>query len=164
LNYNLVERTVERELIPMAEALNLGVTAWSPLSNGVLTGKYHGHGSSESGRMSSDMLKEFMPEEQRTLRIVTAVKTVADETGRSMAQVALAWLRARPAPVIPIIGARNLSQLQDNLGSFDLSLSADHLKALHEASAVDLGFPYDLYAKEAVRAVVYGGMRGQIIG
>jgi aryl-alcohol dehydrogenase-like predicted oxidoreductase len=164
IEYNLVERTVERELIPMAEALNLGVTAWSPLSNGVLTGKYHGHGSSESGRMSSDMLKEFMPEEQRTLRIVTAVKTVADETGRSMAQVALAWLRARPAPVIPIIGARNLSQLQDNLGSFDLSLSADHLKALHEASAVDLGFPYDLYAKEAVRAVVYGGMRGQIIG
>ena len=164
IEYNLVERTVERELIPMGEAVNLGVIAWSPLCNGVLTGKYHGHGSSESERMSSDMLKEFMPEEQRTLRIVTAVKTVADETGRSMAQVALAWLRARPAPVIPIIGARNLSQLQDNLGSFDLSLSADHLKALHEASAVDLGFPYDLYAKEAVRAVVYGGVRGQIIG
>ena len=163
IEYNLVERTVEREPIPMAEALNLGVTAWSPLSNGVLTGKYHGHGSAESGRMSSDMLKEFMPEEQRTARIVTAVNTVADQIGRSIAQVALAWLRARPVPVIPIIGARNLSQLQDNLGSFDLSLSADHLKALDEASAVDLGFPCDLYAKEAVRAVVYGGMRGQII-
>ena len=65
IEYSLIERTVERELIPMAKALDLGVTAWSPLSSGVLTGKYHGHGSSESGRMSSDMMKEFMPEEQR---------------------------------------------------------------------------------------------------
>jgi aryl-alcohol dehydrogenase-like predicted oxidoreductase len=113
--------------------------------------------------MNSDMLKEFMPEEQRTARIVTAVKTVADQTGRSMAQSALAWLRSRPVPIIPIIGARKLSQLQDNLGSFDLSLSADHLKALDEASRIDLGFPYDLYAKEAVRAVVYGGMCSQIV-
>src|SRR6266516_2366664 len=65
IEYSLIERTVERELIPMAEALSLGVTAWSHLSSGVLTGKYHGHGSAESGRMSSDMMKEFMPEEQR---------------------------------------------------------------------------------------------------
>jgi diketogulonate reductase-like aldo/keto reductase len=75
----------------------------------------------------------------------------------------MAWLRSQPVPVIPIIGARKLSQLQDNLGSFDLSLSADQLKALDEASRIDLGFPNDLYAKEAVRAVVYGGIRGQII-
>src|SRR5712672_3355499 len=79
MEYNLIERTVERELIPMAKALNLGVTAWSPLSNGVLTGKYHGQGSSEAGRMSADMMKQFMPEEQRTARIVAAVKTVADQ-------------------------------------------------------------------------------------
>jgi aryl-alcohol dehydrogenase-like predicted oxidoreductase len=63
IEYNLVERTVERELIPMAKALNLGVIAWSPLSTGLLTGKSHGHGSSESGRMTSDMLKEFISEE-----------------------------------------------------------------------------------------------------
>ena len=129
IEYSLIERTVERELIPMAKALNLGVTAWAPLSNGVLTGKYHGQGSSEQkgepGRMSSDMLKEFMPERQRTDRVVAAVKTVSDEIGRSMAQVALAWLRYRPVPVIPIIGARKLSQLEDNLASLDLTLSAD---------------------------------------
>jgi aryl-alcohol dehydrogenase-like predicted oxidoreductase len=95
IEYNLIERTVERELIPMAKALNLGLTAWSPLSNGVLTGKYHGHGSSEPGRMSVEMMKPFMPEPQRTDRIVTAIKTVSDQTGRSMAQVALAWLRNR---------------------------------------------------------------------
>jgi diketogulonate reductase-like aldo/keto reductase len=66
-------------------------------------------------------------------------------------------------PIIPIIGARELSELQDNLGSFDLSLSADQVKALDEASQIDLRFPYDLYAKEAVCAAVYGGMRDQII-
>jgi aryl-alcohol dehydrogenase-like predicted oxidoreductase len=137
--YNLIERTVEREMVPMAKALNIGVTAWSPLSNGVLTGKYDGHGGSEPGRMSSDTLKDFMPEQQRATRIVAAVKTVAEQIGRSMAQVALAWLRYRPVPVIPIIGARKLSQLQDNLASFDFELSAEHLKSLDEASRIELG-------------------------
>jgi aryl-alcohol dehydrogenase-like predicted oxidoreductase len=162
IEYSLVERTVERELIPMARALNLGVTAWSPLSSGVLTGKYHGHGSAESGRMSSDMMKQFLPEELRTARIVAAVKGVADRAGRSMAQVALAWLRTRPVPVIPIIGARKLSQLQDNLASLDLSLSAEQVKALDEASQIELGFPHDFFAKEMVRTLIYGGMRDQI--
>src|SRR5438876_5747978 len=103
IEYSLIERTVERELVPMAKAMNLGLTAWSPLSAGILTGKYHGHGSSEQGRMHSDTMKDFMPEQQRTGRVVTAVKAVSDQTGRSMAQVALAWLRYRPAPVVPII-------------------------------------------------------------
>src|SRR5574341_614896 len=70
IEYSLVERTVERELIPMAKALNVGVTAWSPLSGGVLTGKYHGQGSAEPGRMSRDDMKEFLPEQQRTNRVV----------------------------------------------------------------------------------------------
>ena len=151
--YNLIERTVERELIPMAKALDIGVTAWSPLSNGVLTGKYHGHGGSELGRMNSETMKTFMPEQQRATRIVAAVKIVSEQTGCSMAQVALAWLRYRPVPVIPIIGARKLTQLQDNLASFDLELSAEHLKSLEEASRVELGFPQDLYAIKAVGAI-----------
>ena len=167
IEYSLIERTVERELIPMAKALNIGVTAWSPLARGVLTGKYHGHASSEAsaepGRMNNDMAKDFMPERERTERIVAALKTVSDETGRSIAQVALAWLRYRPVPVIPIIGARKLSQFQDNLASFDLTLSADQLKTLDEASRVELGFPYDMYAKPMPRAVCYGGLRDQIL-
>jgi aryl-alcohol dehydrogenase-like predicted oxidoreductase len=118
IEYSLIERSVERELVPMAKALNIGVTAWSPLAGGVLTGKYHGNGSSEGGRMTNDMIKQFMPEEQRTERIVAAVRTVSRETSCSMAQVALAWLRTRPVPVILIIGARKLSQLQDNLARF----------------------------------------------
>jgi aryl-alcohol dehydrogenase-like predicted oxidoreductase len=109
------------------------------------------------------MMKPFIPEAQRTDRIVAVVKTVSDETGRSMAQIALAWLRYRPVPVIPIIGARKLSQLQDNLASFDLTLSADQLKILDEASRIELGFPYDLYTKELVRAIAYGGLRDRIL-
>jgi aryl-alcohol dehydrogenase-like predicted oxidoreductase len=163
IEYSLIERTVERELVPMAKALNLGLTAWSPLASGVLSGKYHGHGSSERGRMSSDMMKTFMPEQQRTDRVVAAVKAVSDQTGGSMAQVALAWLRSRAVPVIPILGARKLSQLKDNLASFELTLSADHLKTLDEASRIDLGFPYDFYAKELPRTFIYGGMREKIL-
>jgi aryl-alcohol dehydrogenase-like predicted oxidoreductase len=183
IEYSLIERTVERELVPMAKALNVGVTAWSPLAGGVLSGKYHGHASSkkestkkgsakgqssqesspEPGRMSSDMMKDFMPEQQRADRVVTAVKAVSDETGRSMAQVALAWLRYRPVPVIPIIGARKLTQLQDNLASLDLTLSEGQLKTLDVASQIDLGFPYEMYAKGLVRTIAYGGMRDQIV-
>jgi aryl-alcohol dehydrogenase-like predicted oxidoreductase len=169
IEYSLIERTVERELVPMAKALNIGVTAWSPLAGGVLTGKYHGHGgssasASEPGRMSADMMKDFMPERERTERIIAAVKSVSDETGRGMAQVALAWLRYRPVPVVPIVGARKLSQFQDNLASFDLTLSADQLKTLDEASRIELGFPYDMYAKAMARTFCYGGLRDQIMG
>lgn len=163
IEYSLVERTVERELIPMAKALKLGVTAWSPLSSGILTGKYHGHGSAEGGRMKSEMMKDFLPEEKRTAAIVAAVKTVADETHRSMAQVALAWLRHRSVPVIPIIGARKLSQLQNNLASLDLSFSAGQLKALDEASRIEPGFPQNMFSRDLVRGFMYGGMADQII-
>jgi aryl-alcohol dehydrogenase-like predicted oxidoreductase len=163
IEYSLIERTVERELVPMAKALNIGLTAWSPLASGVLTGKYHGHGASEPGRMSSDMMKDFMPEQQRADRVVAAVKTVSDQIGRSMAQVALAWLRYRTVPVIPIIGARKLSQLQDNLASFEVALSADQLKTLDEASRIELGFPYELFAKELPRTFAYGGLRDKIL-
>src|SRR5260221_6112793 len=163
VEYSLIERTIERELVPMEKAPKLGLGAWSPLAGRMLTGKYHGRGWSEQGRMNSDTMKDFMPEQQRTDRIVAAVKAVSDQTGRGMAQVALAWLRYRPVPVIPIIGARKLSQLQDNLASFNLALSAEQLKTLDEASQIDPGFPYHLYAKEFVRAIAYGGMRDQIL-
>lgn len=163
IEYSLIERTVERELIPMAHALNIGVTAWSPLAGGILTGKYQGGVKSDSGRMSGEMMKEFLPEAQRADRIVAAVKKVSEEIGSSMAQVALAWLRYRSVPVIPIIGARKLSQLQDNLASIELTLSAEQVTALDEASKIELGFPYDMYTKELPRAIAYGGLRDRII-
>jgi aryl-alcohol dehydrogenase-like predicted oxidoreductase len=164
IEYSLIERTVERELIPMAKALNVGVTAWSPLAGGVLSGKYHGHGSSaEPGRMNSEMMKDFKPEQQRADRVVAAVKKVSDETGRSMAQVALAWLQHRAVPVIPIIGARKLTQLQDNLASLKLALSPDQVKTLDDASQIEPGFPYSMYTKELPRAIAHGGLRDKIL-
>src|ERR1700730_7579215 len=157
IEYSLVERTVERELIPMSKALNLGVLAWSPLAKGVLSGKYHGEGKADGGRMSNEGMKEFLPEEQRATRIISAVKAVSEQVGRSMAQVALAWLRHRTVPVIPIIGARKVSQLQNNLASLDLELSAEQLKSLDGASQIELGFPQSIYEREMVRSIRYGG-------
>jgi aryl-alcohol dehydrogenase-like predicted oxidoreductase len=129
----------------------------------VLSGKYHGHGSSEAGRLNSDMMKDFKPEQQRADRVVAAVKKVSDETGRSLAQVSLAWLRYRPVPVIAILGACKLHQLQDNLASLDLQLSTDQVKTLDDASQIDLGFPYSMYARDFVRAIAHGGLRDKIL-
>src|SRR5580700_11024370 len=157
LEYSLIERTVERELIPMAKALNLGVLAFSPLAGGVLTGKYHGEGKAEGARMTNQGTKDFLPDEKRAAPIISALKSVSQQTGRSMPQVALAWLRHRTVPVIPLIGARKVSQLQDNLASLDLELSADQLKCLDGASRIELGFPQSIYDREMVRAIRYGG-------
>src|SRR5712675_2368889 len=137
LEYNLIERTVERELVPMAKALNLGILAWSPLARGILTGKYHGEGKPDGGRMTNEGMKDFFPEEQRAAPIISAVKSVSEKNGGRMAQVALAWLRHQTVPVIPIMGARKVSQLQDNLASLDLELSTEQLKCLGGASRID---------------------------
>jgi aryl-alcohol dehydrogenase-like predicted oxidoreductase len=163
IEYSLIERTVERELVPMAKALNLGVLAWSPLARGVLTGKYHGDDKADGGRMTNEGMKDFLPEEQRAVPIISAVKSVSEQTGRSMAQVALAWLRHQTVPVIPIIGARKVSQLQDNLSSLDLELSAEQLKSLDGASQIELGFPQSIYEREMVRGVRYGGMWDRLV-
>ena len=163
IEYSLIERTVERELIPMAKALNLGVLAWSPLAGGVLSGKYHGEGKADGARMNSEARKAFLPEEHRAAPIISALKSVSEQAGRSMAQVALAWLRHRTVPVIPILGARKVSQLQDNLASLDLDLSAEQLKSLDGASRIELGFPQGIYEREMVRATRYGGMWDRLL-
>jgi aryl-alcohol dehydrogenase-like predicted oxidoreductase len=113
--------------------------------------------------MSRQEMQEFLPEQERTERTIAALKSVAEQTGRSMPQVALAWLRHRPVPVIPILGARKVSQLQDNLASLDLKLSAEQVKALDEAGSIEPGFPYNLYAAQMTRALMYGGMHDSII-
>ena len=163
IEYSLVERTVERELIPMSQALGLGVVAWSPLAQGLLSGKYHGGGASEDARLNTESMRQFMPEQSRADRIVAAVRTVAEQVGRSMSQVALAWLRHRPVPVFPIIGARKLSQLEDNLASLSLTLAPEQVAALDTASHVDLGFPHDFFALDMVRNFIYGGMGDRIL-
>src|SRR5258708_20399620 len=163
IEYSLIERTVERELVPMAQALNLGILAWSPLARGLLTGKYHGEGKAEGARMTNEGMKDFFPEEQRAAPIISAVKSVSEQTGGSMAQVALAWLRHQTVPVIPIMGARKVSQLQDNLASLDLELSAEQLKSLDGANQSERAFPQSIYEREMVRATRYGGMWDRLL-
>ena len=163
IEYSLIERTVERELIPMAKAFQLGLVAWSPLAGGALTGKYNTGQPESGGRYSGEMMKGFLPEPVRQERIVAALRDVAHQTGRSLAQVALAWLRYRDITVIPIIGARKLSQFEDNLASLTLNLTAEQVTVLDEASSIDLGFPHDFYRRDMVRALVYGGTRDRIV-
>jgi aryl-alcohol dehydrogenase-like predicted oxidoreductase len=163
IEYSLMERTVERELIPMARALNLGVLAWGPLARGVLTGKYHGEGTADDGRMTNERMKEFLPREQRAAPVISAVKSVSTQVGRSMGQVALAWLRHQTVAVIPIIGARKVSQLRDNLASLDLDLSTEQLKSLDGASRIEPGFPESIYEKEMARALRYGGVWDRLL-
>ena len=113
--------------------------------------------------MRSDTMKKFVPEGKMTERIVAAVKSIANQAVRSMAQVALAWLRQRSVPIIPIIGARKLPQLQDNLASLELSLAADQLKALDEASRIYLGFPQEIFTRGLRHGLRSGGMADRII-
>jgi aryl-alcohol dehydrogenase-like predicted oxidoreductase len=166
VEYSLLERTVERELVPMAAALGIGVTAWSPLAGGMLSGKYHGSGGGKQSdsRLSNEMMKDFVPADaQRTDRVVNAVKTVAQQTGFSPATVAIAWLLHRQQPVIPIVGTRKMSQLTDNLKAVDAKLTSDQIRALDEASAIPMGFPHDFYNRDLVRTFAYGGLRDKII-
>ena len=164
IEYSLIQRTVEREFIPMAKAFKLGLVAWSPLSGGVLSGKYH------SGNANGSRYQNQTGEAsgrgrtgEHVDRIVNVLEKVAAETGRSLAQVALAWLRYRDVSVIPIIGARRLEQLQDNLASLELELTLDQVAALDEVSAIEMGFPFDTYNRERIVTLVYGGMRDKIL-
>ncbi len=159
IEYSLKERTPERELLPMAKALNIGVTAWSPLGGGVLTGKYN-QPHPVDGRLS--MTDQPFQIFDRDLKIAETVLEIAREIGKSPAQVALNWLRNRPNPIIPIIGARKLSQLQDNLACVDFNLTGEQLQRLDNISAISLGFPHELLASQFVRDILFGGVAAQL--
>lgn len=162
IEWSLIERSVERELVPMAQALGLTVTPWSPLAGGILTGKYR-RGEGKGGRYEGVDLADFRDEGERVDRTVGTVLEIAGELACSPAQVALAWVLARTeVPVVPILGARSLAQLRDNLGALDVQLSADQQRRLDDASRVLPGFPSDFYRRKTVRALVYGGLRDSI--
>jgi aryl-alcohol dehydrogenase-like predicted oxidoreductase len=157
IQYSLVERTPERELLPMAAALDLAIAAWSPLGGGTLTGKYRkGQARPAGTRFSEGSWGEsFLTE--RNFDIAEALIAIAAESGRSPSQVALAWLRAQSGNVvIPILGTRSLAQLQDNLGCLEVALAPEHLERLDRASAVPLGFPYDFLARPMIHQMVHG--------
>jgi aryl-alcohol dehydrogenase-like predicted oxidoreductase len=145
--YNLVERTVERELVPMARTMGLGVVGWSPLAGGVLTGKYgradleSRPGNGEFTRRDQAVGNGFLT--ARGLDIAGVVRDVAAGTGTTPARVALAWTLLDPAVTASIVGARTAAQLDDNLGALSVELDDDRLARLAAVSAIDLGFPHE---------------------
>lgn len=152
IRYSLIDRTAEADLLPMARAFDLGVTPWSVLGAGVLTGKYLKKSPPKEGRA-----KEGAAKDKRNLTIAKEVAAVADEIGCTSSQVAISWVRQQPGVIVPLLGARNLSQLEDNLGALDITLEEEHLKRLDEASRTDLGFPHSFLAQDLIRDLIYGG-------
>ncbi|WP_019833287.1 aldo/keto reductase [Sphingomonas sp. PR090111-T3T-6A] len=152
IEYSLVERSADRELLPMADALGLGVASWSPLGGGLLTGKYR---RGEEGRATG--FGRVVHRESDAIKTATmdALIDVATELGVSPSQVALAWQIGRG--ITPIVGPRTTEQLHDNLGAAGVSLSDAQLRRLDAASAIPLGFPHDFLADDAQRLSVKSG-------
>jgi aryl-alcohol dehydrogenase-like predicted oxidoreductase len=137
IRYSLLDRAVERELLPMAKALDLTVTPWDVLGSGVLAGKYNDN-PAEAGRAK---LRGAIGE--RALGIAGEVIKVAQELGRTPAQVALNWARQGQGVIVPLVGARTLAQLDDNLGCLEFALSPEVKHRLDDVSRIELGFPHE---------------------
>jgi aryl-alcohol dehydrogenase-like predicted oxidoreductase len=200
IEYSLIERTSGRELLPMAQALDIGVTAWSPLGNEIHTGKYNkrmenqqknnknedvkeqkpstpnvevNEGSSNSNINTTsrlDVLKDMLPDlvntrlTGRNILITEEVIQIAEQIGRSPAQVALNWIRQeqnisphRKNRIIPIIGARKESQIKENIACLEFELSNEQLKRLNEISKIEMGFPYDFLNSKMINEIIYDG-------
>jgi len=141
IEYSLVERTVEGELVPMALELGLGITPWSPLKSGALSGKYTRANAGQVKAGRGAWVESALTE--RTYRIVDVLLQVAREAGTTPARAALAWVQGRPGVASTIIGARTAAQLEDNLAALDVRLSEDQRKALDDVSRPVLSFPHD---------------------
>jgi aryl-alcohol dehydrogenase-like predicted oxidoreductase len=152
IEYSLIERTVERELIPMSDYYSMSILAWSPLCRGILSGKFNRESLKEETRLQKDspLLNE------RNLKIAEKVVQIADDTGYKSSQVALKWLLNKGDSIIPIVGARRVSQLEENLNCLNCELNNEQMKALDDISKIELGFPHDFLSNDFVRDLVYG--------
>jgi len=161
VQYNLIERTPERDLVPMAKALGLSVTAWSPLAGGLLSGKYGKTGSqnksSESRRLDTVPFTELS---DRNLSVAQEVQEIANKLGRTPSAVALNWLLQKNT--IPIIGSRNINQVKDNLGCIDFEIPADLMHQLDEKTRIDLGFPHEFLRKDNIKEMIFGSTLNSI--
>lgn len=139
VEYSLLQRTVEGELIPMAQEFGMGVTPWSPLKSGVLSGKYRRdereHVEAGRGEWVTSSLDDHAYD------VVEKVIRLAEEIGSTPARVALNWVCSRPGVTSPIIGARTIQQLEDNLAALDVQLTTEHMRILNEVSEPALNFP-----------------------
>lgn len=142
MEYSLLQRGIEREVLPAAAALGLGVLPWSPLGGGVLTGKYRS-GTPADSRAAAEDFRGFVERrlDERSRSIVDAVCTAADGLDAAPLEVALAWVRDAPGVTAPVVGARTAAQLRAALGSERLTLPAEIRAALDDVSAPPTGYP-----------------------
>jgi aryl-alcohol dehydrogenase-like predicted oxidoreductase len=167
IEYNLIERTTERDLIPMANEMGLAVVPFSALANGLLSGKYSAqdfrNGSGEPGFQGSrkNALQTLGRFTERNRQIVEAVKQVAGEVQKSPAQVALAWLLSKSTVTSVLLGASKLEQLENNLGALHTHLSPEQIERLDELSRVEMGFPHQHLANPTIRQAICGGVEVQ---
>jgi len=152
LLYSLTQRDVEREFLPMANELDLAICPWSPLDQGLLTGKYTRVGAA-SGLRARVQDGQLHPKQKE---IALAVDAVADACGASSSQVALAWLLRRSERVIPVVGARTPEQIVDNLGAVDLRLDDEHFGTLDRVSRQPVGWPHYFLGSSSQRNFTYG--------
>ncbi|MET3502942.1 aryl-alcohol dehydrogenase-like predicted oxidoreductase [Mucilaginibacter rubeus] len=155
VEYSLLARTAERELIPMAKHYGMTVTPWAPLAGGALTGKYL---RGEQGRVKPESNRR----NDRAKTITEAVVDIAAELGVSESHVALQWMMDRDFSCIPIVGATKIDQLNDNLKAIDTKLTPEHFKKLNEVSAIELGFPGDFFNEDAVKMNSFGGFYDRV--
>ena len=156
LEYSLVARDVESEHFPAAHEGGMGIMPWSPLAGGFLSGKYRRNDTGGTGRLSGANPFGNSKFVDRNWDILDVVKTVAAELDRPVAQVALAWTLARPGVASTLVGARTVSQLENNLAATGIELSVDQLKRLNDASAPVPSFSSSL-ASPFIRRMVFGG-------
>jgi aryl-alcohol dehydrogenase-like predicted oxidoreductase len=155
IEYSLIERTVERELLPMARAFGMAVTPWGTIGGGVLTGKYSKISQIESAT------HRYKPEDQsirlsdHNLAIADEAVKIAEAIGCAPAHVAVNWVRQQPGLIIPIIGVRTEAQLKENLECLNFVLSDEQLKRLDEISKIDLGFPHEFLSRDYIRNLLY---------
>lgn len=164
VEYSLAERGAERDLLPMAEEFGLGGVLWSPLAGGVLTGKYSRRdlddaAPGEAGSVRKQFNIALGGVNERTLAIVDVVKQIAAEADATPAQVSLAWALGRHGVTAPVIGARTLTQLQENLGALSVDLTDAQQGRLADVSAIELGFPHDMLNSDHIRAQVQGDLK-----
>lgn len=149
VHYSLVGRDYEWELMPLAHDQQVGALVWSPLGWGRLTGKIRRGQPVPEGTRLHEVAKWGLPvDEERLFGVVDALDVIAAETGKTVPQIALAWLLTRPTVSSVIIGARNEVQLRDNLGAVGWSLAPEYIQRLNEASAVTPPYPYYAYSTD----------------
>ena len=164
LEYSLVERNIEREFVDLATTQGMGILAWSPLCMGLLSGKYKPSedspvGAEGTGRMTGVGLTDNDSMDgrfnERNWAIIAELERVAQEAGRSMAQVALNWAASQPGIASLVVGASKVSQLKENMQALDFSLTADQNRRLCDVSQPPLIQPYTMFTRKQVHEVAY---------